>query len=278
MSSFAKLAPLALVEFASEAFLNEIAQAVAQGDELNLVDDLVDEGQFEQQACLLLGDASLLHVEERRIVELPHRGAMRTFDVVGIDLEHRLGVHACLARGAEVLVDLLGGGFLGSVPHEHTSGKSTHRLVAHHILVELAAGAMGGFVVDERVVVHMLAFVAYHATIAEALGTLAVEREVEAIAGHSVVEGDDIVVDTAGALLVDIDIAHADVLVMGFLETIKVERSILTHVSLDDLRGEERTVVGRVVAEEKTGGSTFLNDDEDAAVDHEGGPSPALPV
>ena len=48
--------------------------------------------------------SSLLHVEHGGIVELAHGGAMGTLHVVGINLEHRLGEHAGLAGGTEVLV------------------------------------------------------------------------------------------------------------------------------------------------------------------------------
>ena len=50
----AELAALTLCQFAAEALLYEIVKAVAQRFELNLVYHLVDEGEFQQQLCLLL--------------------------------------------------------------------------------------------------------------------------------------------------------------------------------------------------------------------------------
>ena len=47
-----------------------MVQAVAEGFELHVVDDFVDEGVLKQQLGLIEGDASLAHVEEGGIVEL----------------------------------------------------------------------------------------------------------------------------------------------------------------------------------------------------------------
>ena len=100
-------ASLTLAQLATESFLHEIVQAVAQRFEINLVDYLVDEGKLEQQLGFLLAYAALAHIEEGGIVELAHGAAMGALDIVGIDFEHGLGVHAGGTRGAEVLVGLL---------------------------------------------------------------------------------------------------------------------------------------------------------------------------
>ena len=92
----AQLASLALVEFATEAFLYKIMQAVAERLELYAVYDLVDEGKLKQELGLLKADAALAHVEQGRIVELTHGAAVGTLNVVGIYLQHRLRVHTRL--------------------------------------------------------------------------------------------------------------------------------------------------------------------------------------
>ena len=79
-------------------------QTVAQGNEFHLVDNLVDEGKLQQQLGLLDRNAALLHIEQCRIVQLPHSGTMGTLHVVGIYFQHRLGVHAGGLRGREVLI------------------------------------------------------------------------------------------------------------------------------------------------------------------------------
>ena len=81
----------------------------------------------------------------------------------------------------------------------------------------------------------MLLFVGNHTTIALAFGTFATESKVQLIAGDTIVQGNHIMVDATIGLLVDIHIAHANVLVMRLLHAIEVKGSILTYVSLDDL-------------------------------------------
>ena len=47
-------------------------EAVTEGFELHVVDDLVDEGILQEQSSLFEGDAPLAHIEEGRIVELTY--------------------------------------------------------------------------------------------------------------------------------------------------------------------------------------------------------------
>ena len=233
-SLLAEFAAFAFVKFATEALLYKVVEAVAKGFELHVVDDFVDEGILEQHLRLLQGDASLAHVEEGGIVELAYGRAVGTLHVVGIDLEHGLGVHAGILGGREVLVGHLRGGLLGSVFNQDTTCKGASGLLVEHVLIEFVRGAMGHVVGDERVVIHMLLLVGNHTAIALALSTLAREGEVEFIASNAVVEGDDVMVHPAVGLLVDIDIAHANILIMCLLKTIEVERGILAHIGLDD--------------------------------------------
>ena len=76
-------------------------------------------------------------------------------------------------------------------------------------------------------------------------------------------------VDTAVSLLLDIDIAYATVLDMRLLQAIEVETGILTHISLDDLSGEEVLVVGCMVTEEEFCLSSLFQDDEHTTVHHQ---------
>ena len=148
---------------------------------------------------------------------------MGTLHVVGIDLKHGLGVHSGFLCGCKVLIGHLRGGLLCSVFYEHTTRKSTCSLFVEHIFVELIRGAMRHMMGDERIIIHMLLLVCNHTAIALALSPLAREGEVELIAGDAVVEGDDVVVHTAVGLLVYIDVAHTNILIMCLLKTIEVE-------------------------------------------------------
>ena len=165
----------------------------------------------------------MAHIEQGGIVELADGGTVGTLHVVGVDLEHRLGVHTGLAAGGEVLVGHLRRRLLGSVLHEHTAREGARRLVVEDVLVELAGRAVGHTVGDEGVVVDMLLLVGDDTAVALALGALAREGEVETVAGGAVVQGDDVMVHAAVGLLVDVDVAEAYILMMCLLHTIEVE-------------------------------------------------------
>ena len=110
-------------------------QAVAQGSEGDLVDDLAGEGLLQQQAGFGLADATLAHVEEGVVVQLSHGAAVAALHVVGVDFQHRLGVHACLGGADEVGIGLLRLGLLCFLAHEDTSGKGACALLVHHIFI-----------------------------------------------------------------------------------------------------------------------------------------------
>ena len=82
---------------------------------------------------------------------------------------------------------------------------------------------MGCVVGYQRVVVDVLLLVGNDTAVALALGTLAGECQVQLVAGDAIVKGYDVVVDAAVGLLVDIDVAHAYVLVVGLLHAVQVE-------------------------------------------------------
>ena len=137
-----EFAAVALVEFAAEALLYEVVEAVAEGLELHVVDDLVDEGVLQQELGLVEGDAALTHVEEGGVVELAYGGAVGALHVVCIDLEHRLGVHTGFLRGRQVLIRHLRRGLLGSMPHQHAACEGPYSLIVEYIFIQLVRGAM----------------------------------------------------------------------------------------------------------------------------------------
>ena len=127
---------------------------------------------------------------------------------------------------------------------------------------------MRHLVVDERVVVHVLGLVGYHAAVAPALCALALELHIKSVARHAVVQRDDVVVEARVALLLYVHVRDACILVVGLLHAVEVERCICSDVSLNHLRSEELLVVGCVVAEEELGVCALLHHDEHAAVHH----------
>ena len=107
--------------------------------------------------------------------------------------------------------------------HEYTSGKGSCGFVVEHVFIEFVRGAMGHLVSDEGIVVDMLLLVGNHTSIALAFGSLARESQVESVASDAVVEGDDIMVHTTMTLLVDIDIAHTNILGVSLFQTIQIQ-------------------------------------------------------
>lgn len=59
------------------------------------IDDLADESGGEETSGRGLVDASLLHIEELRGVNLPGCGTVGALDIVGINLELWLGESPC---------------------------------------------------------------------------------------------------------------------------------------------------------------------------------------
>ena len=186
-SLFAEFATGAFVEFATEALLYEVVEAVAEGFELHVVDDLVDEGILQEHFGFLQRNASLTHIEKGSIVELTNGRAMSTLHVVGIDLKHRLGVHTSLFGDREVLIGHLRGSLLSTMLYQHATSKGSNGLIVEHVFVKLVRGAMRNLMGNQRIVIDVLLLVGYHTTIALAFGTLTRESKVQLIAGDTIV-------------------------------------------------------------------------------------------
>ena len=128
---------------------------------------------------------------------------------------------------------------------------------------------MTHLMIDECIVINHLVLVGNHTTIAEALGSLALEHEVESVAGDTVMKGDDVMVYTAVSLLLNVNVADTTVLVMSLFQTIEVETGILANISLDNLGCEEVLVIGSMIAEEELSLSTLFHHDEHTTVYHQ---------
>ena len=78
-----------------------------------------------------------------------------------------------------------------------------------------------------------------------------------------------VVAHAAVALLTDVDVAQPHVLGVGLLHAVQVYAGVLLGKDLDDLGGQEATVVGGVVAEEQLHLGSLLGHDEHATVHHQ---------
>lgn len=185
-SLFLNPAILTVAKLTAEALLHEVMEPVAQGFELDLVNDLTNESKLQKQLSLMLVDTALLHIEKRSVVELSHRRAMSTLHVVGIDLQHRLSVHPRRLCHHKILICFLRCCLLTAMPNEHSTGKGTDGLPVEHIFIEFMRIAVSHLMIDERVVVDMLTVVSNDATVAPALSALALEDQVEFVACHAI--------------------------------------------------------------------------------------------
>lgn len=254
----AQLTSLALIQFSAETFFYKIMQAVAKRLELYAVDNLIDEGKLQEKLCLLQTDTALTHVEQSRVVELTYGAAVGTLHVVGINLQHRLGVHTRLLGGTEILVCLLRNGLLSAVTHKHTTCEGSRCAVVEHIFIKFVARAVSHAVVYQRVVVNVLFLVGYNASAEITLGTLTCKHKVSAVACYSVVQRYYVMVNPAAALLLNKQVAHAHILCVSLLKTVKVKSGIVADISLNNLGCKEITVVGSMVAEEQLDFSPLL--------------------
>src|SRR6185312_11038116 len=94
--------PLLSASRSGEPVQREPLQLFPYRLQLDVLQHAGGEGVGEQLARGVLANAATLHVEERGVVQATHRGAVRALDVVGVDLELRLGVHPRLARQEQV--------------------------------------------------------------------------------------------------------------------------------------------------------------------------------
>ena len=83
---FAEFTALTFVEFPAETLFHQMVETVAEGFELHVVDDFVDEGILKEQFSLIKRDASLAHIKQGGIVQLTYRRAVSTLHIIGIDL------------------------------------------------------------------------------------------------------------------------------------------------------------------------------------------------
>ena len=194
---------------------------------------------------------------------------MRTLHIIGIYLQHRLGEHTGSLGGTKILISFLRCCLLSTMTYQHTTSKGSSGLTIEYIFIKFIAGTMSHLMINECIVIHHLILIGNDTTIAETFCSLALEHQVETVAGDTIMKGNHIMVHTAVGLLLYINIADTTVLVMSLLKTIKIKTRILAYKSLNNLCGKEILVVSCMVAEKKLCLSTLLQDDENTTVHHQ---------
>ena len=128
----------------------QLRQRVAHVLALDLLQRLADEQLDQQGARLRLGNAARLAVEQQILVKIGAGRAMAADDVVGVDLELRLGVELGVRRQHQHLRHLLAVGLLRVRAHDDLALEHAARVPVEHALEQLAAGALGNRVVDDE--------------------------------------------------------------------------------------------------------------------------------
>ena len=75
--------------------------------------------------------------------------------------------------------------------------------------------------IDESIVVNMLILVGNYTSVAPAFSTFALQNKVETVAGNTIMQRNNIVVNAAVSLLFNINIAYTHIPGMGFFQAIK---------------------------------------------------------
>jgi len=86
---------------------------------------------------------------------------MRTFHIIGINLQLRLGIHMRIVRNTKIVVTLISSGFLRSFFHQNPSAENACRLFLQDILKQFVAGAVRHGMIEKGKIVGMLFFIAY---------------------------------------------------------------------------------------------------------------------
>src|SRR5262249_3112329 len=134
-----------------------LLQSFAHGGDLDSTHHVVGEGIGQQAAGLVLTDAAGLQIKRRLGIKLADRRPVRAFHVVGENLQLRLGVDGGVIGQQQRLVGLLGIGFLGVLANENLAVENALTVAVENALVQLVAGAVRLGVVDDRVVIDVLA-------------------------------------------------------------------------------------------------------------------------
>lgn len=87
------------------------------------LDDIVGKREHQQHASFGLGNTARPHIKQGILVELTDRGSMTTLHIVCINFELRFRVHFGERRCTQILITLIGFGFLSPVSDQYASAE-----------------------------------------------------------------------------------------------------------------------------------------------------------
>lgn len=228
----------ALVEFATEAFLDKVLETVAERLNADAVDDVAHEGEHEEETSLGFGNATGAHIEEGCLVELAGGGTVRALDIVGVDLKLGTCDDVAVGREDEVAVGLMCIGLVGTLLDEDAAYERATGFFVEDILEKLVALALRCTVTDIGDVIDLLIAVGDAESVEMGVGIVSAEVDIDAVAGLAGGEGVLAYGYVAALLLLDIDRAEATAVGMMFLKLVEVEGGVGTRKDLGDLQAE----------------------------------------
>ncbi len=147
-------------------------------------------GESHQQQ-LSRGDfinATRAQIKQRILFNLADGRAVRALHVVGVNFELRLGVDLRVVGEQQVAIGLLGVGLLRVFVDDDASVKNAVGMIVENAVVELTAAAVRAGVLDQHVVIEMLAAVADEQAIDQALSAFTGQHRMHVVAHQSSAE------------------------------------------------------------------------------------------
>src|SRR5215469_14860613 len=133
---------------------------IARRSFLHAIQALASKGQQQEATRGSFVDAAGAKIEKRVLFDLADGGAMRALHIIGINFKLRFGVDLRLIGKKEVAIGLFGVGPLGVFVHDDAPVKNSVGAAVEDAVVELAAATMRLGVLDQHVIVQVLAPVA----------------------------------------------------------------------------------------------------------------------
>jgi hypothetical protein len=165
--------------------MNQLLYTLPRGSGFHALDAFASEGQKQQAACRRFVDAARLQVKKCVLFDLANRRPVSALDIIGVDLELRLGVNLCVIGKQQVAIRLLGVGLLRVFVHYNAPVKDAMRMSIQNAVIELAAAAMRTGVLDMHVVVEMLPSISNKEAVDQALAAFSAKDGMHIVANQS---------------------------------------------------------------------------------------------
>ena len=235
------------------------------------VEHVARERVDQHVARLLQVESSRPQIEDRVLVELTDRRAVRALHVVGEDLELRLRVDLRIVGEQQRLVRLLGVGLLRVGPHDDLAVEDGAGVPAQDPFVQLVAAAVRLGVVDRRVIVDQPPAVREIQAVQRAVAALAVEHGDDVVPDQRAAERDR--VRRKGAVARAVHVHAADVVgVLALaLQLVMIDHRAGPDHDLRDRVGEVLLSRRTDIAFDDPGLAAVAGDDQHARVRHAGG-------